>query len=358
MRFKNENYIIESECNKMKNLRKAITLVIVSAMGAMLLAGCASKPATEAAASASPSTKKIKIAIVQPMSHSSLDQIRDTIVSELKASGRDIEIDTQNANGDSSALATIFQKEKSDGADIIVPIATGAAQSAKSAFEGSDTPIIFASVSDPVAAGMTGSDCKNITGVSNKIPSDEIIKLITNFQPNYKKIGFLYTASETNSVSAIKSAKKYCDDNGIAYEEATIAAASDIQAAVNTLASKGVDALYTGNDNTIAAAMPTYIDAAYSKNIPVYCGADSMVADGGFATTGINYVTLGKQVAAMILKVADGTAPTEIPYETMNEYAKYVNLQAADHLGLKLTDTMLTGYTVLVEKDGTSHFGK
>ncbi len=342
----------------MKNLKRAISLVIIAAMGTMLLAGCAGKQNTDAAVSASPTAKKIKIAIVQPMSHSSLDQIRDTIVSELKASGRDFEIDTQNANGDTSALATIMQNEKSSGANIIVPIATAGAQSAKSVFEGSDTPIVFASVSDPVAAGMTGSDCKNITGVSNSIPSGEIIKLISNFQPNYKKIGFLYTSSETNSVSAIKSAKKYCDENGIAYEEATIAASSDLQAAVASLVSKGVDALYTGNDNTIASAMPAYVDAAYSKGIPIYCGADSMVADGGFATIGINYVTLGKQVAAMIIKVADGTAPTDIPYETMSEYSKFVNLQAADRLGLTLTDAMLQGYSVLVEKDGTSHFGK
>ncbi|MGE4354659.1 MAG: ABC transporter substrate-binding protein, partial [Oscillospiraceae bacterium] len=216
----------------------------------------------------------------------------------------------------------------------------------------------FAAVSDPVAAGLTGDDCQYITGVSNNIPSAEIVKLISNFQPDYKKIGFLYTSSETNSVSTINAAKAYCDENGIAYEESSIAALTDLQAAVNSLLSKGVDALYTGNDNSIASAMPTYTDVAYSQGVPVYCGADSMVADGGFATIGVDYVQLGKQVAAMILKVTDGTVPSDIPYETLSEYAKYVNLQAADRLGLTITDQMLEGYDVLVEKDGTSHFGE
>ena len=67
---------------------------------------------------------------------------------------------------------------------------------------------------------------------------------------------------------------------------------------------------------------------------------------------------LGEQTAAMILKVADGAKPSELPYETLSEYAKFVNLQAADTLGLTLTDDMLEGYTVLVEPDGTSHFGE
>ena len=113
---------------------------------------------------------KIKVAIVQPMSHTSLDQIRDTIVAEIEASGRDdIEIVTENANNDTSALTTIMQNLRSEGVDIVVPIATGTAQSAKAVFEGDDTPIIFSAVSDPDAAGLTGSDCENITGVSNNI---------------------------------------------------------------------------------------------------------------------------------------------------------------------------------------------
>ena len=307
---------------------------------------------------AAASGKAIKVSIVQPMSHTSLDQIRDTITEELKGSGLNFEITTENANGDTSALTTILQNEKIAGMDIIVPIATSTAQSAKSVFEGTDTPVVYAAVSDPVSAGLTGEGSENITGVSNNIPSAEIVKLISNFQPDYKTIGFLYNSSETNSVSTINAAKKYCDEQGIKYEEASIAAVPELQEAVNRLLSKGVDVLYTGNDNSIASAMATYTDIAYAKKVPIYCGADSMVADGGFATIGVDYVQLGRQAAQMIVKVAGGTKPADLPYETLNNYARFVNLQAADRLGFTLTDDMLKDYTVLVEKDGTSHFGK
>lgn len=352
-------------------LRRAAALTAGAAM-LLSLAGCGAAAGAPASASATADSAQsgegaaatagggtLRIAIVQPMSHTSLDQIRDTIIAELNAAGRtDMEIVTQNANGDTSALATILQNEKAKGADIVVPIATSTAQSAKSVFEGSDTPIVFAAVSDPVAAGMTGAGCEQITGVSNNIPADEIVKLIANFQPDYKTIGFLYNSSETNSVSTITAAKAYCDAQGVKYEEASIAAVTDLQAAVNTLLSKGVDALYTGNDNSIASAMTTYTDIAYAQGVPIYCGADSMVADGGLATVGVDYVQLGKQVAQLVLKVADGAAPADLPYETLQEYARYVNLKAADTLGLTLTDAMLDGFDVLVEKDGTSHFGQ
>lgn len=331
--------------NKIKTIVSAILALVAGLVAVVSPVGAAS-PA------------KIRVAIVQPMSHKSLDQIRDTIVAELKTSGRNFEVVTQDAHGDTSSLATIYQNIKNKGVDIVVPIATPSAQSAKSVFGGTKTPIVFAAVSNPVAAGLTGEDSKNITGVSNSVPADKIVQLVSDFQPSYKKIGFLYTSSETNSVSTIKVAKDYCDKNGISYAEASISAVTDLQAAVNSLLSKGVDALYTGNDNTIASAMPTYTSIAYSKGIPIYCGADSMVADGGLATIGIDYVQLGKQVAALVLKVADGAAVSSLPYETLSEYAKFVNLQAAGNLRLKLSEKVLKSYMVLVEKDGTSHFGK
>ncbi len=312
---------------------------------------------TETTASSQSGTP-YRIAIVQPMSHTSLDQIRDTIVTNLNESGQNIEIITENANNDTTALATILNNVRSQGVDLVIPIATSTAQSAKTVFDGDPTPIVFAAVSDPTAAGLTGDDCQNITGVSNNIPAAEIVKLIFNFQPDCETIGFLYTSSETNSVSTINAAKAYCDQEGIAYEEAAIANLSELQAAAESLIADGVDALYTGNDNSIASAMATYTDVAYAAGIPIYCGADSMVADGGFATVGVNYVQLGEQVADMVLEIMNGTAPSELPYETLSNYAQYVNLQAADRFGADFPESAYEGYEVLVEADGTSHFNQ
>lgn len=349
-------------------MKKLLSVMLSALMLTAALAGCGSSSApagsgsgSDAGSGSGTSTcggEVYKVAIVQPMSHTSLDQIRDTIVSKLNASGKQVEITTENANGDTSALTTILSNCKAQGVDLVIPIATSTAQSAKTVFEDSGLPIVFAAVSDPVAAGLTGEGCQNITGVSNNIPAAEIVKLIFNFQPDCQKIGFLYTSSETNSVSTINAAKAYCDQEGIAYEEASIANLSELQTAVETLLSRGVDALYTGNDNSIASAMATYTDAAYAKGVPVYCGADSMVADGGFATIGVNYVQLGNQVADLALKVLDGTSPADLPYETISDYARYVNLQAAARLGDPFPTDAYQGYDVLVEANGTSHFGQ
>ncbi len=307
-------------------MKKFISVILSALILSTVLTACGGSPNSQTLAGSANGGDKdtYKIAIVQPMSHTSLDQIRDTIVAELGNSDQDIVIDTKNANGDSTALSTILENCKAEGVDLVIPIATSTAQSAKSGFDGTDTPIVFAAVSDPTAAGLTGEDCRNITGISNNIPA----------------------------------AKAYCDGEGIAYEEVSIANLSELQTAAETLISRGVDALYTGNDNSIASGMATYTDAAYAAGIPVYCGADSMVADGGFATIGVNYVQLGRQAADMALKIVDGTAPADLPYETLSDYARFVNLQAASRFGADFPESAYEGYEVLVEADGTSHFGQ
>ena len=124
--------------------RKYFFRVLVAAL---CLALC-----TSGAALAEP----VRVAIVQPLTHTSLNQIRDTIIAELEASDIEYEIITGNAEGDSTALSTILENIKGDGVDIMVPIATNTAQSAKVVFEETGVPVVFAAVSDPVAAGLTG----------------------------------------------------------------------------------------------------------------------------------------------------------------------------------------------------------
>ena len=195
-------------------MKKFVSVMASALVIAGILAGCGASSTGSGSGAPSASTSGTsedvyRIAIVQPMSHTSLDQIRDTIVSELEASGKSVEITTENANGDSTALSTILSNCKAEGVDLVVPIATSTAQSAKAVFDGDGTPIVFAAVSDPAAAGLTGDDCQYITGVSNNIPAAEIVKLIFNFQLDCRKIGFLYTSSEANSVSTINAAKAY-----------------------------------------------------------------------------------------------------------------------------------------------------
>ena len=347
-----------------KSLKQALC-ALTALVFALSFAGCASPaPATapeattavneapQATEAAQPAAQKIKIAIVQPMEHTSLNEIRDTIVSELQAAGYDdskAEIILKNANGDASLLPSIFNSLIADNVDLLIPIATPSAQAAAAAT--TDIPIVFSAVSNPIDAGLVTSldvTDKNITGVSNAIAIEDIFGLARELTPEAKTFGFIYNTGEINSVAGIKRAKEYCDANGIAYKEATITTTADLQQAVASIVGD-VDAFFTPNDNTVASAMQTYVQLATEAGKPIYCGADSMVRDGGFATVGIDYVKLGKQTADMAIRVLNGTAISDTPVEVVSDYARMINVKNAADLNIALSDEIKSTFKLLGE---------
>lgn len=323
-------------------MKKIVASLLVGAMLLVSLVGCTTKveeKQNKAVVNASGTTEKsekIKIGIVQPVEHPSLNQIRESIVLGLEELGlKDkVEITYKDAQGDASNINTIVSQFVGDKMDIIVPIATGAAQSAAAATK--DIPIIFAAVSYPVEAGLVKELDKtdgNVTGVSDAVRVNEIFDLAGTLTPNVKTFGFIYNSGEVNSVSAINKAKEYCDSKSIKYVEATITSSGELLQAAQSLVGK-VDAIFTPTDNTVASAMPVLSAEAIKAKIPVYVGADSLVADGGFATVGVDYKVLGRQVAAMIKRIIDGESISDNPVETLNEYIKIINDETAKKIGV------------------------
>ena len=281
--------------------------------------------------------KVYKVGIIQHIDHPSLNQINAKIQETLQPlvnQGR-VQIEYKNASGDQAMLPTIIKGMIDDGCDILVPIATPTAQAAAAAT--SDVTIVFSAVSNPVEAGLVESfdkTDKNITGVSNSIAIEDIFELAAELTPDARTFGFVYNTSEINSVTGIERAKKYCDEHGISYKEATVTGTADVQQAAASLVND-VDAFFTPNDNTVASAMAAYLQVANDAGKPIYCGADS-INDGGFATVGIDYDVLGVQTGEMIERIVNGATVADTPVEQIAQYAKMINVATAKQLGIEI----------------------
>ncbi len=336
-------------------MKKLLSIITIMAMLFVMLTGCATnaetkKPVTNQSDQVETNGNvKIKIGIIQPVEHPSLNQIREYIIIGLEEQGlKDkVEITYKDAQGDASNINTIISQFVGDEMDVIVPIGTGAAQSAAAATK--EIPVVFAAASYPVDAGLVKDVNKpeaNVTGVSDAIDVELIFDLAFELTPDVETFGFIYNTGEVNSASAINKAKEYCDANGIKYLESTITNSSELLQATQSLVEK-VDAIFTPTDNTVASAMPVLSAETQKAGIPVYTGADSLVIDGGFATVGVDYTILGRQVAEMVKKVVDGVEIADIPVETLAEYATIVNTTTADKIGVKFTDEQLKEFQIV-----------
>ncbi len=281
-----------------------------------------------------------KVSVVQIVSHSSLDTIRDSFSDEMEQLGYtegEIELEYYDAGNDTSTLDSILSTASGDDSDVIVAIATPTAQSAARYAE--EIPIVFAAVSDPIGAGLTSSleePDKNITGTMDDIQVDQILEAALEIDPDMQRLGVIYNASEANSVTNIEKAKTFCEENGIELQEVTVTSTNDVQQAVTTLAGS-CDAIFSPNDNTVASAMSAAAQAALEAGIPYYVGADSMVSDGGFLTVGIDYEELGRETARMVDQVLQGTDVADIPIvQFKTDLSIYVNASTMEALGRTL----------------------
>jgi putative ABC transport system substrate-binding protein len=317
-------------------MKKMISLITCVIMIVSLFAGCGSAPADDGI---------LHIAIVQQLDHSSLDEIRVAIEAELNAiaadKGLEIKIDTYNGQNDASVLNQIGTEVVSEGVDMIIPIATTAAQCMVTAADG-NIPIIFSAVSDPEGNGLTGMD--NVTGTSDALNTPFILDMMLAVNPDIKTIGLLYSNSEPNSQKPIAEAKEYLDAKGIAYLEKTGTTSGEIIEAASALVGR-VDAVFTPTDNAVMAAESAVAEILNEAGIPHYAGADSFVAAGAFATCGVNYTELGTYTAQMAMDVLlNGNVPE---YHIMDGGIITVNVSTAAALELDYSAFSEMANTVL-----------
>ena len=306
-------------------MKKVISLILSVLMVASLFAGCSE--AQESGVKAD-----FKVAIVQQLDHSSLDEIREAIKSQLNALAEPtnftITIEEYNGQNDASILNQIGTEIMSDDFDMIIPIATLAAQTMVTAADG-QIPVVYAAVSDPAGNGLTGM--ANVTGTSDALNTAFILDMMLKADPEIETVGLLYSNSEPNSQKPIAEAKEYLDAKGIAYIEKTGNTAGEIIEAASALVGR-VDAVFTPTDNAVMATEAAVAEILNEAGIPHYAGADSFVQAGAFATCGVNYTELGTYTADMAMAILGGG---EIPeFHVMEGGIITVNTDTASKLGL------------------------
>ena len=328
-------------------MKKVLTVLLVLVMAMSLFAGCGN------VVDGGNETRTVKVGILQLMEHPSLNTIRESIIEGLEEAGyvdgENMLIDYQNGQNDMTIMKTAAQTFVANECDVIIAIATPAAQAVLS--ETTEIPIVFAAVTDPVDAGLVDSleqPGGNVTGTSDEVSAEMIMNLAEEITPGFKTIGALYSSGEDNSASVITGLKAYADAKGLKVVESAVTNSSEVQQAAQYLADK-VDVVYSPIDNTVASAMAVATEVFNSQKIPFYVSADSMVADGGLATYGIDYTVLGKETGAMVAQVLGGEDPAGIPVKKMSDMSVYINKSTADAIGVEFPQAVLDRAQVLGE---------
>lgn len=282
---------------------------------ALLFTSCSKK----AESNSGDSVKKVKIGIAKIVQHVALDSVEQGVIDAVKNAGYQATFDLQNANGDINTAKQIATQFKDEKVDVAVGIATPVAISLANTMK--DTPIVFGTVTDPLGAGLVSTlehGEGNVTGMSDELPSKEHIKLFKEIA-GIKTLGYIYTASEDNSISALKLVEDGCKEAGLELVVQAISNSSEVKQAAEAIVSR-VDGIYLTTDNTVFSALPSLVAVFNDAKKPIFSGDVTGAKNGGcFMASGFNYYKAGYATGEMVVEILKGKKPSEIPVRFMTK---------------------------------------
>lgn len=297
-----------------------------------------------------------KIGVIQLAEHPALDQSYEGFMKALEDGGfvvdTNLKVDYKNAQGEVSNCETIATKFVNDKVDLMLAIATNAAQACANATD--SIPVVLTAVTDPEHSGLVESNALpggNVTGTSDLTPVEAQIELLKDILPNAKTVAVLFNGAEDNSIIQAEMAKTAISKHGMTAKEVSISELNQIQSVVESLVGK-VDAIYIPTDNLLAEGMATVAMIANENKIPTIVGEEGMCSNGGMATYGLSYFNLGYKAGEMAVAILNGESdPANMPigYLPAEDCTLTINMETVRELGITIPDSVMSNATLLNE---------
>ena len=294
-----------------------------------------------------------RIGVSKMLAHPALDAVEKGMKDHLDKSGLRITYDFQNAQGEISSCASIAQKFKDDGCDVVLGIATPTAQSLVNIFY--DTPVVFSAVTDPVDAGLVETydpdPDSNVCGVSDMNPVEEQIKLLMDVT-GAKVIGNIYASGEANGVILMEQAKAAVEKLGGTFVEVSVANSAEVKMAAQSIIDR-VDAIYIATDNTVISALAAFDDVC-NKNGKALFSADPTATEGleALIAWGFDYYALGLKTGEAIESIIKGASAGQLGTIFLTDPKDFdlrINLDTAKKLGLDISDDVKAKAAIIIE---------
>ncbi|HXF90439.1 MAG TPA: ABC transporter substrate-binding protein [Candidatus Nitrosotenuis sp.] len=286
------------------------------------------------------------IGISQIVEHPALEAVHAGLMDALKSSdlieGKDYYIQFKNAQGNMATNVQIAQQLVGLNPKIIIAISTPSAQALAAATRSTKTPLVFAAVTDPIAAKLI-KDLKkpegNITGVSDHPPIPQQIMLIKTLLPKAQRIGILFNPAEVNSTHLVEAFKKQAENAGFKIIIKAAMKTTEVMIAARELIGN-VDVIYIPQDNTIVSAIDGLIQLQWDHHLPLVTSDEALVQKGALTAVGTSYFKSGQQLGHMVIRILKGDTISNIPVAFPENPEFYIHRQTAKKLAIPIPDDL------------------
>jgi putative ABC transport system substrate-binding protein len=294
---------------------------------------------TFAARAQAPATARIAVALFGP--HESLQQVVDGFKEELAAQGIQAKYDEGNVNFDRSLVPQFLNRLAASKPDLMLTVTTPMTQSARQVLANRSFPIVFAPVTDPVAARLVPSWDKGdalMTGASNLPDLGATCDFIKTLVPDAKRLGILYNPGDDSDVTFVEHMERIAPKHSLELVKVGIDNANDIPTRIQSLQGRA-DALFIPASSLLQPAGAAIAAASNRIKLPVFNSNTAQVKTHQMlAAYSVDWKKVGINAGAVAAEVLKGKPPSEVPVRLPKpaDHQIVISGQRLKDLGLSL----------------------
>jgi len=254
--------------------------------------------------------------------------------------GQNLTLDYRWTQDDSEIARTAAAQLVAAKPDVIFAITTRALIAARATTR--TIPIVFASVSDPVAQGFVDGLAHpggNMTGFGLYEFSigSKWVNLLKQVFPRLARVGLMFNpAGSPQYKFFLASIEAAAPSLALEVIALPVQAASDIAPALARLDDRPNSGLIVGTDNFITSNREQVTALAIAHRLPSIFASPPLVDAGGLMSYGQDGVESYRGAAIYVDRILKGAKPADLPVQLASKFKLRINLKTVQALGLEL----------------------
>jgi putative ABC transport system substrate-binding protein len=260
--------------------------------------------------------------------------------------GHNVRLDIRWGGADINRIRVLAQELVGLQPDII--LTAGAATTAAVQRETPTIPIVFASVTDPVATGIVARRDRpggNITGFANMETSlgGKWLELLSEIAPGLKRAAIMFNLATVATSAYMPSLGTAARSLNVTLIPAPVHSDAEIETAIVALGREPGGGLVAMPDvwMQIPAHRASIIVAAARNNVPAVSWLPEFARNGGLLSYGPDRVDIFRRAASYVDRILRGAKPGDLPVQQPTKFELVINLKTAKALGLTIPETLL-----------------
>jgi putative ABC transport system substrate-binding protein len=255
----------------------------------------------------------------------------------------------EGATGSIDKLDAVAQGLVGADVDLILSLSTPATLAAQQATTGTDIPIVFAPLTDPVGAGIVQSLPQpggNATGVTFGIQEAQRLAWLLKTDPTIEQIYIPYNSDDQSPVLALEVVEEAASKLGVEIVTREARNVEEIVAATENIP-ETADAVFILPDSLVTTGIPDFVKATIELGLPLSVPTGEQVEEGALMSFSFSFFASGEQAARLADQILKGAKPADIPVETAEVFL-IINLQAAEAIGLEVPYDVLEAADTII----------